>query len=133
MLIRATVLLAWVIAGAGCGHSGPELGDVQGTVRLDGQVVQNLQVEFQPAGDGAPSYGVTDVNGQYSLQYSPERMGAIVGTHKVRVTGEYYDSDTQTMKKVADIPPRYNSESELTVQVTGKGDTLDFDLQCEES
>jgi hypothetical protein len=130
-LWRFAWMLGLTLIGAGCGHRGPELGDVSGTVKLDGQFVEDLQIEFQPDEEGAPSYGVTDANGRYSLQYSPDRTGAIVGKHTVRITGERYDPETQTMKKIADIPSCYNSESELSAEVTGRGDTLDFNLESE--
>jgi hypothetical protein len=77
---------------SGCGAGGPELGEVEGTVTLDGQPLPYATVEFLPEG-GRPSIGRTDPNGHYELRFTETRKGALVGTHVVTVTTERWDGD----------------------------------------
>ncbi len=81
------VLLVAVVA-AGCGNRGP-LGQVKGTVRLDGQPLEDAAVTFLPDGaEGASaphSTGKTDAAGHFQLRCEDGREGAPVGWHRVTV------------------------------------------------
>ena len=83
------VLLA--IAGlafaVGCGKSGPEMAPVSGVVTLDGAPVANASVMFMPEGGGRPATGLTDAQGKFALETMEPGDGALVGKHKVTVTG----------------------------------------------
>lgn len=79
-------LLLMLSSLVGCGSEFPS---VSGVVTFDGKPVSNVRVTFSPqrSGDsvvvGAPSFGMTDENGNYSLKSRNGRIGAVVGTHKV--------------------------------------------------
>ena len=76
-------LLAGALAATGCG-GGLSFAVVEGTVKVNGQPVDKIQVEFWPAGDGPRSIGVTDANGRYTLASDDgSKPGAVVGRHKV--------------------------------------------------
>jgi hypothetical protein len=68
----------------GCGSKGPQVVKVTGTVTRGGQPVELLVVNFWPH-KGRPSWGVTDKEGHYTLNYERNRDGAVVGPHKVWV------------------------------------------------
>ncbi|MFW6172061.1 MAG: carboxypeptidase-like regulatory domain-containing protein, partial [Planctomycetota bacterium] len=70
----------------GCGDSGPERGYVEGTVTMDGEPLPDAVVTFQPEDTGRPSYGKTDENGHYELQYTSDKKGALVGMHRVTIS-----------------------------------------------
>lgn len=81
----------------------PPLGQVRGTVLLDGQPVPaGCQVQFIPVestgqASGSLSVGVIGEKGEYEAQYSAEVKGAVVGQHQVRVTigGRRYEQSLE--------------------------------------
>ncbi|HWL10665.1 MAG TPA: hypothetical protein VNQ76_19820 [Planctomicrobium sp.] len=80
-----------VSASLGCGN-GERYVPVRGTVTMDGQPLENVNLLFEPlsVGDelpaGKPSVGKTDVQGKFQLR-SPlgKRDGAVAGPHRVRI------------------------------------------------
>ena len=77
---------------AGCGDGGPKLAKVTGVVTFDGKPFANAYVSFQPiaSGDninpGPGSVGRTDEQGKFRLFTDRLGEGAVVGTHRVRIT-----------------------------------------------
>jgi hypothetical protein len=80
-------ILVGVIAG-GCGNRVP-LGQVEGTVRLDGQALEEVAVTFLPDAaegtSGPHSTGKTDAAGHFHLRCEDGHEGAAVGWHRVTV------------------------------------------------
>ena len=77
-----------MLAG-GCGSKseGPQLASVSGTVKFEGQPLENSQVVFLPDAPGAPpASGATDKNGYYRLMTRTPGDGAVVGKHRVTVS-----------------------------------------------
>ncbi len=68
----------------GCGSSGPQVVKVSGTVTRGGKPVDKLMVTFLPD-NGRPSWGITNKDGQYTLNYERGRDGAVTGNHTVWV------------------------------------------------
>lgn len=82
---RTVLALAFLsLCAPGCGSSGPRIVKVTGTVTRGGKPVEKLVLNFEPE-HGRPSWGVTDKDGRYTLNYEPGRDGAITGTHKIWV------------------------------------------------
>jgi hypothetical protein len=76
------LLTLLVVLASGCAR-GPALAPVEGTVRMNGQPLANVQVEFWPESNGARSTGLTDKDGRYQLTYNGKEAGAVVGPHRV--------------------------------------------------
>ncbi|MEX1039541.1 MAG: carboxypeptidase regulatory-like domain-containing protein [Pirellulaceae bacterium] len=116
----------------GCGDaSGPALGQVAGTVTLDGQPLPEAMVSFYPGPGERPASGMTDAAGQYKLMYTGAKEGAMVGPNSVKIetgvqTGE---EEVSQSSKVAQLPAKYNTSTELTAEVERGSNTFDFDLQ----
>ena len=139
VLLRPLLLLV-VLAGfplVGCNFSSgdlPEIGQVFGTVTLDGKPLPNVEVMFYPQDGGRMSIGVTDANGQYELEYMRGAKiiyGAKVGEHNVSLlAAQDDDSDEPT---AAAIPKQYRgSKSELRATVqSGKNPPIDFALSSQ--
>lgn len=110
----------------GCGSAdGPELANVSGVVTLDGQPLENAQVTFQPE-HGRPSSGMTNREGKYQIQYTSDRPGAMIGSHKVLITTAIdLPDDTRAPERV---PAKYNTNSELVREVQSGTNTFDFEL-----
>jgi hypothetical protein len=72
----------------GCGRDSPA-GTVEGTLRLNGNPLDNCLVTFLPEpGQGVKSLrstGVTNRQGAYRLRFDNQQEGAAVGRHRVTV------------------------------------------------
>lgn len=117
--IRAAGALvgALALALAGC-DDGPKVVKVSGTVTHNGQPVPNLALTFTPA-VGRPSWGVTDEEGKYNLQYTTTREGAEVGTHKVTV--EFAPANPQEEADLASGKKRLSADRQAILKKYGKG------------
>ena len=127
----ALVMLA--ILSAGCGPSGPKIAYVTGKVTMDGKPLANATVVFIPE-NGRPAGASTDANGNYVLNFSQGRRGAIPGNNSIRISTQRDptpgENGTAIPGAKETIPARYNSASELTFTVEpGKRNTANFDLK----
>ncbi len=121
--------------GSGCERSDNYgLAPISGLIKIDGQPVAKINVTFNPTSkdeEGNPgpfSFGVTDENGQYTLMTNKGEPGAVVGPHKVAISGEYYEGDRLVTKEF--IPKRYNNPTELTFDVPKGGtDAANFEIE----
>lgn len=122
------------MAVAGCGgvSDQPDLGQVTGTVTLDGAGLADAEIRFSPDSGGASSSAVADESGRYELTYLRDIMGAKVGKHTVKVS-TYVPADTDDDGKVSGgtpekLPARYNVNSELSFEVEAGANTIDLEL-----
>jgi len=121
--------VALAVALAGCMRSGPEVVEIEGTVTHNGKPVPNLRIYFVPT-DGRPSWGISDENGHFVLDYDYDLDGAKVGTHTVYVLDESSNIDPtaamsgarrpKSSPEIAEILKKYGdlSTSPLKVEVT---------------
>ena len=134
------LLMVWLLAfscilfAAGCGQSGPQLGAVTGTVTLDNKPVPGALVTFiSKEADGTSSYGKTDSNGKYKLEFSTERFGAMLGNHDVVITTKRMSADeapdTGTAEKTEFVAiPKHYARGALTAEVKSGSNVCDFAL-----
>jgi hypothetical protein len=132
------MLFALCLAGvAGCGPWTGGRMAVTGTVALDGEPVDWGSIVFVPAegGDGGQKAGGRIENGKYAL---PAVSGLVPGKYRVeirwdrktgrqiRIPGQEPDLMDETRQVV---PARYNTKSDLIVDLQQGRNTLDFDLR----
>lgn len=106
--------------------------DVSGTVTMDGRPLADALVIFETE-DKRFSYGRTDGNGHYQLQFDTVAKGVMPGPKTVRISmsGAATEEEAAT-RRVETVPKKYNKESELRVEVKpGEDQTFDFDLKSE--
>jgi len=125
-LLASTMLISLLF---GCSDS--QIGDVYGTVTLDGQPVQGAMVLFEPVEQGRPSLAITDSAGDYRLNFSADQRGAAIGDYTVRITtvqdAVYDDSGKVAVAGVKErIPSEYNRESTQKVTVSPGENQFDF-------
>ena len=109
----------------GCGQKGPKLVPVEGTLKVNGEPIEGALIEFQPDDvSGSPSYGDTDAHGFYEMKFSPQRSGALVGTHTFRITTE-----NENLRKPEILPPMYHIQSQEKREVKDEKNVIDFDIQ----
>lgn len=125
-------VLASLVALTGCGGDGTSGVNVSGTVTLDNAPLETGMITFLPVDGKGATAGATITNGKYSTKIEP-------GSKKVSIISEKVTG--QTPRDPADpsgeqithtqqiIPPQYNDQSTLTVDVPagGKSDA-DFPL-----
>lgn len=69
----------------------PDLGRVTGKVTVAGEPLANVEIDFAPE-TGRPSYGRTNDDGVYELEYLSNVKGAKVGRHTVTVRSSRVDN-----------------------------------------
>jgi hypothetical protein len=127
--ILLSLLLPCGLLLAGCGDQ-PALGTVRGRVTLDNEPLEGAVVTFQPQ-RGAPSLGVTDADGRYTLQFSRAEAGALVDKHTVDIRTfreANPDADPPEPRSPERVPLKYNTETQLIVDVVAGENTHDFPL-----
>jgi hypothetical protein len=134
------------LSGCGAASDQPELGQVKGTVTLDGKPLSGMAVVFQPD-NGRPAHGRTDAEGKYELTYIRDVKGTKIGHNRVEIgpsEGEEEEEEdsiemegdeaTPAAQQPAasgkpKIPARYNTRSELEADVKPGENTIDFQLK----
>lgn len=121
-----SLMTVCLLAGCSGGAAdAPELGQVSGTITMDGKPLTKASVSFEPQ-SGAPSVGMTDETGHYELVYSKDHQGAVPGQHTVRISkfgepGSPNDTEDQ-------IPAKFNQNSKETAEVKMGDNEINFDL-----
>jgi hypothetical protein len=121
---------------SGCGGVRADRGAVGGTVKLDGKPLQEGSVLFTPVeGTRGSAAGGKIVNGRYELS---AKTGPAIGRNRVEIramrkTGKMVPKafgrpGEMVPEKVEAIPPRFNSKSELNVEIKSGDNTADFDV-----
>ncbi len=127
----ARTLIVFVTAIAtvgivGCGF-GPDVGEVTGTVTLDGNPVPGLEVNFVPIETslGTTATGYTQATGEYQLFLPGKKKKTPVGDYTVRIVAAEIDEPDGSPIR---IPAKYNVQSQLKATVTSGAQQHDFEL-----
>ena len=141
----------WVVSlslcGCGSGSDQPELGEVTGTITMDGKPLAATIVVFSPD-NGRPARGRTDAEGKYELTYIGETRGAKIGHHRVEIApneegedeseieaanaGENVSAPPSPVKpEKTKVPSRYNTDSVLEADVKAGENVFDFKLESQ--
>jgi hypothetical protein len=121
----------------GCGKKGPRRAAVSGHVTLDGQPIEEGQIQFLPVeGTVGPETGDIITKGQYDI---PQQHGAVVGKSRVELraskkTGRKIQDPTGRPGVLTDeykemFPPTSNTSSTLTRDIKDEPNNLDFDIR----
>jgi hypothetical protein len=127
-----------VVALAGCHDGSPKVVKVTGTLTYKGKPVTNAYLRFRPE-FGRPSWGQTDDEGRFKLNYDKQQDGAVVGKHKVWFEARPASAAEQEAvemgkrlslsKDMAAFFDKYSAEkSTLTVDITPDTKDLRLDL-----
>jgi hypothetical protein len=129
-LVAGAMLVA-LLAGLGC-NSGPNLVRVTGTLRYKNEPVPGFTVHFVPD-EGRLSWGFTDQEGRYELEYDARHKGALAGSHKVYLICKPEDAQRLGLK----LHPATNlllqkygnlATTPLRFEVTEDNPVIDIDL-----
>jgi hypothetical protein len=131
-VVIALALLAGCSSSPQMDYAKAGLVRVGGIVKLGGAPLANALVTFENPENGTFSFGRTDDSGRYTLMFDSVQPGVTKGRKTVRIKtsgaiGED-DPDARAGGGKERLPACYNSDSKLTVDVSGPSDAVDFDL-----
>lgn len=131
--VRHFLLAACLIVApfaVGCGPSGPPMGEVSGTVTIDGQPAQTGSVAFFPTDGVSSTAGGPITEGKYTAKVPlgeakvEIRVPREVGQKKL-----YNTPDSPVASVFAEtLPPKYNDQSELLYTVEKGRQEKNFEL-----
>lgn len=102
--------LVALVAVVGCGHGGPDLAPLSGTVLLDGRPLERGIVQFVPESGTGPAAVGSIAEGRFVAE-TAGRRGARPGRYRVRIEARALPVDeTDTLPKSL-IPARYGNPS----------------------
>jgi hypothetical protein len=113
---------------AGC-HGGAVVGEVKGTVTLDGKPLDDGTIRFAPADGRTASSGGIIKNGQFTSEAAPGKYRVEISATKMTGSagaGRHSDA-VETVAQL--IPEKYNMKSELTLDVKNGLNEPNFDLK----
>jgi hypothetical protein len=141
--MRVYVVCLVIFAGLllGCSASGPPRAAVSGTVKLNGQPVEEGSIQFIPIeGTRGPGVGSIIKNGQYQI---PQATGVIVGKNRVELraikkTGKKIQDPTKPQGVLVDqsgqaFPAEYNDDSTLVRDIKADDNIFNFDIEAKGS
>jgi len=126
-----------LLVASGCGGGdGLEYTEVGGTIKLGGRPLPGVQVEFYPVvapGKPAlpPSRAVTDEAGRYQLTCVNNRVGAVIGHHRIVVRRPHEDRDPDAAPKAPAgpvIPIAYTIVGDTPLRVDVTPQRRDYEL-----
>jgi hypothetical protein len=132
--VATIAVFALMVGCSGSGSRSP----VQGSVSYDGQPVDDGGVAFLPEGDGPSAEERVRATGMIADgRYDFDaRRGPFPGKYRVQIywqkkTGKRVPGEGGVMKDETQqaIPAKYNTSTELVVEVRPGRNTLDFDLK----
>ena len=136
LYLATTLLLCTACLSSGCGHRGPPVIDVRGTVTYRGQPLNLGTVRFTPAsrpgeGSARPATSVIAHDGSYRLRAFPDRDGAQPGEYLVSVssyTGSHLDGNVKHL-----IPEKFSATATSAMKATVPSESndpvrIDFNL-----
>jgi len=126
----------WLLAAAlACSiaacSSQPPTGTVEGEVTLDGQALADGSLQFVPVDGQAQTGGATIKDGKFTAELPLAKMKVEIHANKVIGKKKMYDTpDSPTYDDIVElIPPRYNANSDLTLDVKPGAQAVKYELK----
>jgi hypothetical protein len=122
------VLLASLLPG-GCAQSATH-GTVNGTVTLNGEPLPEGTVRFVPVDGASQTASAMVSEGKFTATVPVGRMRVEFSASKIVGRQKMYDTaDSPEVEAVAELlPPRYNVQSELTLDIQTGSQDAPFEL-----
>jgi hypothetical protein len=123
--------LLCLFLAAGCNRA-PPVGTVHGEVTLSGQPLKDGRVLFTPVDGQAQTGGANIVDGKFTAEVPVAKMKVQINANKVIGRVPVYEGDPKSPMRdevVELIHPRYNVNSELTLDVNEGEQSVKYDLK----
>jgi hypothetical protein len=124
--LGAAALAAALLAGC----SDPSFGTLTGRVTLDGQPVEDGVIQFVPVNKDAPTANCFIKGGEYTARVPVTTHKVIISSPQKVGGGKPSASATLDESRVQEtIPARYNTKSELKIEVKPGTAETNFELK----
>lgn len=112
----------------GCGDA--NVGVVAGRVLVDGAPAGSGSIAFFPLDGKSPTAGGAIEQGAFEVQVAPGKSRVEIRVSKVVGEKKIYDTPNSPVQQVLAevLPPKYNDESELEIEVAAGRNERDFEL-----
>ena len=112
---------------AGCG---PSTGTVTGSITIDGQPLDSGVISFVPAEAGGDPATTNVAAGKYQLTTTAGKKFVQISAPIVVGKRKEYEGEGAPLVEITDerLPPKYNSQTELNVEVKPGANAQDFAL-----
>jgi len=129
-MLRPTLGWLTLCLIAGCG-GGESLTPVSGKVAIDGQPLNEGSIQFAPTDGKAPSQAAMIVGGSFKTElHRTNYQVQIFAPRPAKVVPKLDENGPGGGPRVEErLPARYNTQSELTLSVTGPTTGADFQLK----
>ena len=113
-----THLLATLLLVSAC-STGPQVATVTGEVTLDGQPIKDGRISFTPVDGQGQTGGAEIKDGKFTAEVPLANMKVQINGNKVVGKFKAYDTpESPVMDQIVElVPPKYNVNSELTLDV----------------
>jgi hypothetical protein len=123
---RSAALFATLVLFAGCSDGKPTRVPISGKVLIDGQPLKLGSIAYVPQG-ARPSGSAIDKDGHFVMSCYEHGDGAVLGAHRVMVTGAKHISETAIQWEAPKIYADINT-SGLVQNVDGPADDVVINL-----
>jgi hypothetical protein len=125
---KLTVVLLCGALAAGC--SDPTVGKVSGTITVDGEPAETGFIGFMPVDGESGSEGAPITDGAYEATIPLGKFRVQIRVPKVVGEKKLYDTPDSIVSPVMAeaLPPWYNDDTELEIEVVSGETTKDFEL-----
>lgn len=129
--ICLTGLLALCPLSLGCSKQDPNRGQVAGTVEVDGQPAAEGAIAFTPIDGNTAGTGGDIVNGRYAVNANIGPSKVAINVPKVVGERKLYDTPDSPVRPIVEeaLPPQYNDETTLTYDVKPGENEQNFSLK----
>ena len=126
--VKSTKLLMVVILAClvGCSDNGPPMGQVKGRVTLDGIPIKEGVINFFSKDGSTKTVSTFILNGEYDVMVPVGSQRVEISCVSVPELKAGQNPETLIGREI--IPSRYNSSSELELEVSQSMDTVNFEL-----
>jgi hypothetical protein len=125
----ATALPLLLLFQLGCAK--PTDGLISGMVKVDGEPAKSGSIAFFPVSGKGKTAGATIADGAYTARVPFGEAKVEIRVSKVVGQKKLYDTPDSPMKPLLAevLPPKYNDQTTLTINVQRGENHHDFDLQ----
>jgi hypothetical protein len=128
---RLVFLAALLLVILGCNGDGTRKANIRGKVTLDGEAVPSGAVNFEPTDGKTPTAGAVIKDGEYRAEVPLGSMRVRILSPKVVGQRSAFNAPNSPKQDIVKerIPPQYNTETTLTVEIKSDSRDIDFALK----
>lgn len=111
----------------GCG---PAVGEVSGSVTVDGKPLASGVISYVPAEGSGEPVTATIADGKYRLETTAGKKFVQISAPVIVGKRKEYEGPDAPLVEITDesLPPRYNSQTELSLEVKRGSNVRDWNL-----